>query len=441
MISALLTEVRWLRPVLLANVLYLFGVSTAEAQSEGAVPVTASTVIEREVGAGRTFVGTVEPLRASTIGSAVEERLIEFPVAEGDRVEAGQILAILRTTTLEIELEGAKAELEARRQELAEMENGSRPEEIEQAKAQLGESEALRSLTQSQRSRMQDLFRRNQASVEELDQATSAAEQAVQAVRRSQAELDLVLKGPREEKIAQTRARLDAQQQAVNLLEDRLAEHTIRAPFDGFIVSELTQVGQWVGKGDPIVELIELDYIDINTNILEDYVRYVGRGTPARIEVSALPDEAFTGEVALVVPQADVRSRTFPVKVRVENRESAGGVLLKSGMIARVTLPVGEIRNSFLVHKDALVLGGASPQVIVIDPESSNPALVLGRVRVVDVRLGVASGSMIAVDGPLKAGQKVVVQGNERLRPGQLIRIIRTLEATSSEDQASASIQ
>jgi multidrug efflux pump subunit AcrA (membrane-fusion protein) len=98
--------------------------------------------------------------------------------------------------------------------------------------------------------------------------------------------------------------------------------------------------------------------------------------------------------------------------------------LLKSGMFARVSLPVGKSESAILVSKDALVFGGESPMVFIADPDSKNPKQ--GKVRPVPVEMGVAQDGLIQVKGPLKAGEWVVVQGNERLRPGQEVLLAHT---------------
>ncbi|RUL89127.1 efflux RND transporter periplasmic adaptor subunit [Tautonia sociabilis] len=398
----------------------------AGAQSGGPTPVASSTVVRRSVAEGRSFVGSVMPVRQSTVGSTVEERVAAFLVEEGQRVEQGQPLVQLRTKTLEIELAGAKAELEALRQELAELENGTRPEEIKRGEAELARAAALRDYAQAARRRFEDLTRRSQASPQELDEAISNAEAAAQAYNAARAALDLLIAGPRAEQVARARAKVSAQEEVVRRLEDRLAEHTIVAPFTGYVAAEHTEVGQWLGQGDPVVELVELDEVDVAINVIEDDIRYIHAGTPARVEVGALPEEAFTGAVAIIVPKADLRSRTFPVKVRLPNDASEGDPLLKAGMLARVTLPVGPEHDSLLVLKDALVLGGAEPIVWVIDGASGDPAA--GTVRPVPVTLGVAEGALIEVIGPLEAGAQIVVQGNERLKPGQEVQVIRTVD-------------
>ena len=137
----------------------------------------------------------------------------------------------------------------------------------------------------------------------------------------------------------------------------------------------------------------------------------------------------------LVVPQADTRSRTFPVKIRIQNEiDDETGPLIKAGMLARVTLPTGPQSEALLVPKDAIVRGGKSPIVFVGDP--SSPGSSQGKVRPGPVSLGVTSNSLIEVKGSIKTGELVVVRGNERLRPGQDVNVIQTLSPLA--EQASA---
>jgi hypothetical protein len=105
--------------------------------------------------------------------------------------------------------------------------------------------------------------------------------------------------------------------------------------------------------------------------------------------------------------------------VRVKNEITEDGPRLKSGMYARVLLPTGERQMATLVNKDALVLGGPQPIVFVVDAAA---AAKQGKVRPVPVKLGTAKENFIQVIGALQPGQIVVVQGNERLQPGQDVR-------------------
>jgi hypothetical protein len=102
-------------------------------------------------------------------------------------------------------------------------------------------------------------------------------------------------------------------------------------------------------------------------------------------------------------------------------------------------LPTGKRQMAILVPKDALVLGGQQPMVFVVD--GAGPDTKQGKVRPVPVQLGSSTGRMIQVNGPLAAGQMVVVQGNERLQPGaevQVQRVVPTpqLPASGSFSQA-----
>jgi len=118
----------------------------------------------------------------------------------------------------------------------------------------------------------------------------------------------------------------------------------------------------------------------------------------------------------IINPLADARARTFSVKVRLDNELSSGQPLLKAGMLARVTLPVGKPQPHVLVPKDAVVLG-QSPTVFVAQ-ESGGKSVV----RPVPVKMESAHGLWFAIEGELKAGDLVIVEGNERVRPGQEVR-------------------
>ncbi len=402
------------------------------------MPVSVSEVVQREVTSGRTFVGTVLPTRTSQIGSPVAEQVIDFPVNEGDRVEKGRLIAQLRSRTLEIQLNGAQAELDVRRQELAELVSGSRPEEIAQAKARMLAAKALMTYEKTRLDRYQRLAAKDRAAEDEVNEAISAHERAVQAYEEARQAHALAVKGPRKERIAQARARVQAQTEAIRQIQDDIERHRILAPFAGYIVAEHTEVGEWLSVGTPVVDVVELDRVDVRALVLEDYIRHIHVGAEARVEIGAIPDQTFSGRVVHVVPQADVRSRSFPVKVRLENNSFNGGVLLKAGMFASVSLPVGEKAKALLVLKDAVVLGGRSPTVYVVrgdgqgGPETVAP---------VPVELGISADGMIQVTGQVKPGDRVVVRGNERLRPGQAVRVVGRIPAQRSANQAPATTQ
>ncbi|MEX2287951.1 MAG: efflux RND transporter periplasmic adaptor subunit [Planctomycetaceae bacterium] len=397
-------------------------------------PVAVAAVVEREVATGQTFVGTVMPHKTSVIGSAVDGRVIEFPVDEGQFVRKNQTLCRLRTETLEIELAAAKAELQLRQEELAELESGSRPEEIAQVKAAMLAAKATKDYSQATLERNEGLFKGGRAITErELQQARSVALRDDQAYLQAKAAHDLAVLGPRAERIAQAKARSLVQAEQVRLIEDRISKHTLIAPFDSYVIAEHTEVGAWVAQGNPVASVIKLDEVEITAFVPGEHVSQLETGTAARIEVPDLSDQVFTGSVSHVVPQADIRSRTFPVKVLVKNRIRNDVPLLKSGMLARVALPVGEKQRMALVPKDALVLGGEFPVVFVVETQSGSPQE--GVAKAVRVELGAADGSLIQVKGEVKEGDRVVVRGNERLRSGRPVAIRQELPREESSSR------
>jgi RND family efflux transporter MFP subunit len=413
----------------LAAALLVLSTGTADAQF-GPAPISVSPVVQRKVAAGQTFVGTVMPLRKSTIGSAVDGRIVEFHVNEGDYVKKGDVLAQILTGTIEIELAEAKAELQLRREELAELKNGSREEEKKHAEAHMRGMQARKEYTEARLRRIEMLYEKKTLSKEDLDEAAASSAEAAQAFYEAEATWRLAVEGPRKEKIAQMQAKVLTQEEAVHHIEDRLAKYTIKAYFDGFVVQEFTEVGHWVRTGEPVVEVVALDQVDVRVPVLENYVPYLRQGASVRVDVTALPERTFLGAVHVIVPQADQRSRSFPVDIRIQNSMENNVPLLKAGMFAQVTLPVGKPEDSLLVSKDAVVLGGPAPMVYALVPDPKDAKR--GKVRPVPIELGVADGSLIQVRGVLKAGEQVVVRGNERLRPDQEVMVVEVLALQGS---------
>jgi HlyD family secretion protein len=412
----------------------MLAVSVASAQGPPAgqaappSPIIAATVVEQPVDATQSFVGTVMPLRVATIGSAVGGRVIERPFEEGDRVEANQTLVQLLTDTISLEIAGAEGELQLRREQLAELENGTRPEEIAQTEARMAAAAARQEFLDSRYARMSSLLNsRGAVTEEQVEEAKSLAIEGQQVYLEMKAAYDLAVAGPRVETIAQARAQVAIQEAIVERLRDQLAKHTVYSRFPGYVTKKLTEVGAWVNPGDTVAEVAAIDEVDVVVQVVERSVSFVDLGAEVSVEVPALPDRVFMGKVISTIPQADIRARTFPVKIRVKNEIGPDGPLLKAGMYARAALPVGEQVLATLVPKDAIVLGGPQPMVVVINGATAEGET--GTPVSTPVQMGVAYHDWIQVTGGLKPGQLVVAQGNERIRPGQSVIVSRIVEA------------
>ena len=406
------------------------GMLCATANSQDVKSVVVAKVTEADVRSGQRVVGTGKPLRTSTIGRAVDGRVGEFLVNDGDLVAKGQTLAQLHIETLQIEQTASEAELSLATNRLDELKNGSVPQDIAEADANRRMAATSLKNAVSKLQRIQALG--SAASGLEIGDAKEEANAAKFSLMASEALLDRIKNGPRKEQIAQAAAQVELQKQRLNQIKDRIKKCTIVAPFDGFVASEYTEIGNWINRGDPIVQIIQLDEIEIHAPVTAESVVRLRRGDVIRVEFPELPNEIFTGTIARIVPVAAARARTFPVHIRLKNRIENETPLLLAGMLARVEVPVGQRKSLPLVPKDALVLNGNDRFVYVVESNGKTE----GTVRKVPVDLGVAVDNRIQVIGKLKVGDLIVVEGNERLVPDTKVKFASIPESKPQSQPA-----
>jgi multidrug efflux pump subunit AcrA (membrane-fusion protein) len=128
------------------------------------------------------------------------------------------------------------------------------------------------------------------------------------------------------------------------------------------------------------------------------------------LEFGCLPgNQRRQGLVQDIIPQGNEKARTFPVRIRVDNP----GYAMLAGMAPKVIFHAGDPFEALLVHKDAVVTGGDSHHIFVVREGKAVREKILE---------GQAFGSSVAVAGNIHAGEMVVVEGNERLFPGQEVQ-------------------
>jgi HlyD family secretion protein len=405
------------RTAALALVAALAALPVRAQPGRGPSRVVTDPVIEKEVSFEESFVGTVMPTRTSKLGSAASGRVEAFAedVKEGQRIEKGKPIARLRTRIIEAELAAAKATRDARNAGLQTLLKAL-PEQIKQAEERLKSARLLRDFYANVRRRMETAS--TAVSREELERAQQEHLRADAAFREAEAALRLEFE-PRKEKEDQARAMLAQAEAEVNRLTEQLERHTVRAPFNCYLLHNRAEVGQWVLQGELVAEVVELDEVDVITQVLEDVVQHIRLGQEVEVKVPSLPGRAFIGKVSAIIPVGNERARTFPVKVRVKNEPVGKSMLLKAGMFARVTFLKDQKRKVLLVHKDALNLEGGKPAVLVVEKSPRGASGLT--VRRVEVEIGMSHNEFIEVRGKLEPGQQLVVEGNERLRPGQSV--------------------
>jgi RND family efflux transporter MFP subunit len=205
--------------------------------------------------------------------------------------------------------------------------------------------------------------------------------------------------------------RLSQLEAEIRLVQDRLTKSTIQAPFAGWITKEYTEIGQWIEEGGSVVELVDLSYVEVQVPLPEEYVREVRVGDPVVAVFDGLPGVEVKGKIFSIIAQADRAARTFPVKVQLANPD----LHIKSGMVARVNLAVGAPYQAVVIPKDALVLRGGKEFAFIVANNAVSQVTVTPIAHFEDV---------VEVQGAIEEGMQVVVEGNERLLPGQSVRIL-----------------
>jgi RND family efflux transporter MFP subunit len=331
----------------------------AVAQGPGQVPspVRYTEALNHAIRGAVHLPGSVESRTSSVVAAEAAGQVVAVDADEGDRVNRGTSLVRLRTINYELQLQAAQG--------------------------QLKEAQARLQLAESKLRRARELFDDEVISEDELDDAFS--------------------------EFTAWQGRVDASKATIAELEVYLKRCVVRAPFDGVVVAKLTDVGQWMDIGGDVVEMVAVNRLDVRVEVPERYYRQLDADVEAAVTFEALPGLEVAGELHRVIPRADPKARTFPIKIRIPNPEGRIGV----GMLARVSLPLGAVHDAVLVPKDAVVRQG--PQEIVYRIKEDQT------VEPVPVVPGQGVGVWIEVQGPLAAGDRVVTRGNERIVPGMAV--------------------
>jgi len=207
-----------------------------------------------------------------------------------------------------------------------------------------------------------------------------------------------------------TRAEIAAGKARVALARERLKRANLLAPFDGVITERLLQAGEWAESGAAVVRLVDTSSLEVQTWVPVNALKYVHEGST--LTLTGNPSNAV-GTVRTIVPVGDNRSRLY--ELRLSFSDEGWPV----GADVRVAVPSAEPRKVLTIPRDALVLRRDGKTVYRIDEE--------GLAQRVPVTTGVAVGPFIEVDG-VQSGDRVVIRGGERLRPGQSVSIIETID-------------
>lgn len=298
-------------------------------------------------GSGEAMVlpGTVEA-RQVRPAFQVPGRIRALRVDEGMEVREGQLLAELDDTDYRLALREAVARRDAAAARLAELEAGSRPQEVREAEAALEEAEAELAFATLELKRIRDLVRRKMASQEQLDRARFEKRRAEAARERARQRLLLLREGPRRETVQRARAELAAAEAAVEKARQNLAYTRLVSPTDGVVSVRLAEAGEVVERGKPVFEIDALRRPWVRAYLNERDLTRVRLGQAVEVRADGLPGRVFPGRLAFISPRAEFTPKTvetralrvdlvYRIKVAVDNPEG----LLKLGMPVDITFP------------------------------------------------------------------------------------------------------
>lgn len=248
--------------------------------------------------------GNVE-IRQISLAFDATGRITELRAEEGDTVQAGDVIGLLDTRTLELQAAQAEANVEAQRQTLLRLRNGSRPEEIDEIKARLVSAESDVVRRKKDLSRIARLQNSRASSEQDFDQAQNDAQVAEARVEELRATLRLAELGPREEEIAAAEAQLKAAEAQVALLQHQIDLGTLSAPTHAVVRSRLLEPGDMVTPQSPVFSLALTHPKWIRVFVHEPELGKIQPGMKAQVFTDSHPTQPVSGTVGYISSVAE----------------------------------------------------------------------------------------------------------------------------------------
>lgn len=198
---------------------------------------------------------------------------------------------------------------------------------------------------------------------------------------------------------------------------ERLRRHALVAPFDGVVSRRRVDPGEWLGTGAAALDLIAIDRVRIDVQVPQRYIATLEVGSPAEVRLDAMPEQTLEGRVQALVPVSDPDARTFLVRVLADQPSAS----ILPGLSAQVTLRTAAAREQLRIPRDAIMRFPDDTAVAwVVTPSDDGEPIARRR----PLTLGATLGDEVVVREGLRAGEQVVVRGNERLRDGQRVEVV-----------------
>jgi HlyD family secretion protein len=359
------------------------------------------------------------------VNSKVTGRLAWIGVEKGDQVKEGQVLVRLEDQEFRASYEQARGALDNAHAYLEELQNGSRPEEIQQAQHNLDEARATLANDKLILDRTKELAGSGVVSHQALDDATAKFDSDQQRVNSLEKASQLMKIGPRAEEIARARGSLAQAQGQLDYAKSQLDATVIRAPVTGTILDRTAEKGELItaqfasaaagGPQGSVVSLADLNDIQVELDIAQSDFARLGPKQKGIVSVDAYPDRKYNGEIAQISPEANRQKATVQVKVQVLNPDE----YLRPEMNATVKFLADEQKANSKQPAGAFVPAGA-----MRDRDGKKVVFLAfdGKARVREVHVLSQRSDGFLVDG-LVGGESVITKGPQDLKDGDSIKI------------------
>ena len=355
--------------------------AAAEPIAAGAQAAEAAPAQPQRAAAGRSsYTAEIIPQDQVPVVAEVAGQVLEFSIEVGDRVEAGDVLVRIDSSTLEAQRAQAMAGLDAAKAQLDLLQDEPEDEDIEAARAAVTAADeayqrALAGPTAEELRMAEAQLRQAEAAVKQAQAAydqvswnpliaalpeSMQLEAATLALEAAQAQYDKLVLGATADVIAGAYAQLASARAQLKRLEEgakpaqvqaaqaqvrqaetalylaqlQLDKALVRAPISGVVASVNTAAGAMIAPGTPLAVLISPE-VEVIISVEETRLAALSAGQPAVIHVDAYPDRAYDGEIAIIAPTLDPATRTVQVTIR----PTGDAADLAPGMFATVALP------------------------------------------------------------------------------------------------------
>jgi len=365
------------------------------------------------------------------VNSKVTGRLAWIGVEKGDKVKEGQVLVRLEDQEFRAAYEQAKGAVENARAYLDELQHGSRPEEIQQARHNLDEARATLTNDKLTLDRTKELAGSGVVSRQQLDDATAKFEADQQRANSLEKAFQLSSIGPRAEEIARARGALTQAQGQLDYAQSQLDATVIRAPVTGTILDRTAEKGELItaqfasaaagGPQGSVVALADLNDLQVELDIAQADFARLSPAQKAKVTTDTYPDKEYDGEIAQISPEANRQKATVQVKVQVLNPGKYPEIQLRPEMNATVKF----LANEAPKEKDPKGPAGVFvPSAALRDRDGKKIVLIAFNGKAVARQVHVLSQrSDGALVDALVGGESVITTAPPALKDGDKIKI------------------